>query len=191
MTKRERRFLPWFLAGLCVWAALGAYGVLAQSDATRVAAFADRFENFASLGLTPPPTVSLKVEKNRLTAEWPEGTPRIDIRSARQPLPAGTAHVQADIYIGGTQNTAVGGERYGFRAYLTLYLWRGDACVAATSLETPLASSLGRQRLYSLRADAAARDGGADGYTVGWVVEPIGNALPQGSLTCGWLEVLH
>ena len=189
MTLRERRFLLWFLAGLCVLAALGVWVVLAQAAPARVAAFAGRFADFTALSPAAPPTVTLTVTPLRITAAWPQGDAQgFAIQTQPQPLAAGTTRVQADAYIGGTQNTAGGADRYGFRAYVTLTLWRNGQAVDTRRLEAPLASDKDRLRLNSLCAEVGAT--GADAYSVGRAVEPVGGVLAQGTLVCAWLEVL-
>lgn len=186
MSLRERKILVWFLAVLCACSALGTLVVATKSDAAQVDAFARRFTDFTSVALTAPPAVTLQAEAHRLTAAWPQAAAGFTVQTGKLPLRTGADHAQVDVYIGGTQNTMGSGETFGFRAYLTLTLWQGDTALRIAREEIYLASDKERQRLYSLRTDGR----GADACTVGWAVEPVGGSLPEGILTCAWLEVL-
>lgn len=186
MSMRERKILIWFLAVLCACSALGTLVVVTKSGTAQVDAFAQRFADFTSITLTAPPAVTLSTEAHRLTAAWPQAADGFTVQTGKLPLRAGADHAQVDVYVGGTQNTAEGGEPLGFRAYLTLTLWQGDTALRTAREVLTLASAKERQRLYSLRADGR----GANACTIAWVVEPTGGSLPEGTLTCAWLEVL-
>ena len=188
MKKRERLIIVGLLACLSLLSALGVWAVTQKADAQQTAAFASRFADCTALGITATQGVTLAVEANALTATWPQTAAPLSVAS--HPLALATpAHssLQADVYIGGTQN-ARGAARFGFRAWLTVTLYRDGAVTQTARVEIPLESDKERARLYSVRVPYGTP--APDHYALGWAVEPIVGVTGAGKLTVAWLEVI-
>lgn len=187
MTKREHWWVVGLLLTLCALSALGVLAVLQKQTPASVAAFADRFVPLDTLGFAANEGLTCAVEPSKLTLNWPQGgaTPLL-AQSGVLPLTRKSDRLQADISIGGTQN-ADGAQRFGYRVWLSVTLYRQGEPLNAERIEIPLESQKARARLYSL--SVAYGDAAPDGYALQIQVEPLDGAIAPGTLTCAWLEV--
>ena len=188
MNRKERRATVVILALLLVLSILGVFYVQQKENPSNLADLANRAGAFADFGFSGGENITVTPDGVNLSISWDETqTDSVDIASKAMPLSdARTGRLQADVYIGGQQNT-FDAQTIHYQVWLEAELLQNGVPVAQNRIPVPLESDKDRTRLYSVVVPYAGTQ--PDAYRIHFLVTPIDGLIAKGTLSCSNLII--